>query len=142
MQNNMVLIMKIEDFEKEFPIPDGVYWNEGDKDYSVSPFAFRDESFIRFSGAWQSWQIREKEIAQLRDTLLDLYGEGDLLLEELDMVPSNKEQEVIKELAMLVKRLSSTLKIAVPKSRLADNAMAYLKNMQLVGSPMRENKSE
>jgi hypothetical protein len=45
-----------EDFEKEFPIPDGVYWNEGDKDYSVSPFAFRDESFIRFSGAWQAWQ--------------------------------------------------------------------------------------
>lgn len=78
--------------------------------------------------------------AVLREALLDLYGEIDLLLEDEDMIASNKQGEVIKELAMLVKRLSSTLRIAVPKSRLAENAMAYLKSMQLVGSPMREKE--
>lgn len=78
--------------------------------------------------------------AVLREALLDLYGEIDLLLEDEDMIASNKQDEVIKELAMLVKRLSSTLKIAVPKSRLAENAMAYLNSMQLVGSPMREKE--
>ncbi len=92
--------------------------------------------------AWDAWQaataMQEARVRELEEEAREWKEEYELLASAVDHIGHDRDNEVIKELAMLVKRLSSALRVAIPKSRLPDNAMNYLHRLGAAGSPLRE----
>jgi len=98
-----------------------------------------------YLAALEGWRAAtEAQDARVRELEKEAQGwrdECDLVMQCADMIGHDKDNAEIKELAMLVKRLSSALRVAVPKSRLAASAMDYLRRYGIEGSPMREKEN-
>jgi hypothetical protein len=98
-----------------------------------------------YLAALESWQAateaQDVKVWLLKEEVQGWKDECDLVMQVADMIGHDKDLAEIKELAMLVKRLSSALRVAVPKSRLAASAMDYLRRYGIEGSPMREKEN-
>lgn len=89
--------------------------------------------------AWQAASAMQAErVRELEDEARELKEEYEMVASIADMIGHDRDNDTIKELAMLVKRLSSALRVAIPKSSLPDNAMNYLHRLGVVGSPLRD----
>lgn len=48
--------IKRKAFEKRFPVPGGIFWNEVSEQYDAAPGSGRDELVEIYHGQWVAWQ--------------------------------------------------------------------------------------
>jgi len=51
-------------FEKRFPVPGGIFWNEVSEQYDAAPGSGRDELVEIYHGQWVAWQAAREQGAE------------------------------------------------------------------------------
>ena len=114
-----------EEFEKAFPVPDGVYWHITCEWYEASsPEYFPDSDF--YNDMWKAWQaataLQAEEIERLTQCLAKANGQAEHF-------------ERVRDIEAKYRELLYQISIKHPAETLHETALRYLRQAENQNNP-------